>query len=378
MNISDFIEQQVDPIVVEWVEFARSRLPATQELSFEELADHAKVLLIAIAAEARTSQGAQRRHDKSQGNAPENAPDITRIAREHAKQRFQQGFSLDQLVAEYRALRASIIRRWTETLQEVSRESFEELARLGESMDQALTESASLYATKVDDSRNLLLGVLGHDLRTPLGVVHLTANYLLRADTLDGAQTKAVARILTSAQRMKDMVNEILDFTQTALGIPLPVSPAPAHLGEIAFDIAAEVGTLHPDSRFEVTCDGDLQGSWDGARIGQMLSNLLTNAVQHGDSGKPVIVRVTGEEDAVIVRVQNEGPRIPAEARGNLFKPLRQAADARKDRNAGSSGLGLGLYITKEIAAAHGGSIDVSSGDEGTTFCIRLPRAAGR
>lgn len=378
MNISDFIEQQVDPIVVEWVEFARSRLPATQELSFEELADHAKVLLIAIAAEARTSQGAQRRHDKSQGNAPENAPDITRIAREHAKQRFQQGFSLDQLVAEYRALRASIIRRWTETLQEVSRESFEELARLGESMDQALTESASLYATKVDDSRNLLLGVLGHDLRTPLGVVHLTANYLLRADTLDGAQTKAVARILTSAQRMKDMVNEILDFTQTALGIPLPVSPAPAHLGEIAFDIAAEVGTLHPDSRFEVTCDGDLQGSWDGARIGQMLSNLLTNAVQHGDSGKPVIVRVTGEEDAVIVRVQNEGPRIPAEARGTLFKPLRQAADARKDRNAGSSGLGLGLYITKEIAAAHGGSIDVSSGDEGTTFCIRLPRAAGR
>jgi signal transduction histidine kinase len=378
MNISDFIEQQVDSIVVEWVEFARSRLPSSQELSFDELADHAKVLLIAIAAEARRSQSAQRRHDKSQGNAPDNATEITRIARDHAQQRFAQSFSLDQLVAEYRALRASVIRRWTKTLQEVSRESIDELTRLGESMDQALTESASFYATKVDDSRNLLLGVLGHDLRTPLGVVHLTANYLLRADTLDAAQTKAVARILTSAERMKAMVSDILDFTQTALGIPLPVSPAPAHLGEIAINIAAEIGTVHPDSKLEVTCDGDLTGTWDGARIGQMLSNLFSNAVQHGEAAKPVIVRVTGEEDAVSVRVQNEGPQISAEARSTLFKPLRQAADARKDRNAGSSGLGLGLYITKEIAVAHGGSIEVWSGDEGTTFCVRLPRALSR
>lgn len=374
MRISEFIEQQADPLVAEWVEFARTRLPLSHGLSFEELADHAKVLLRAIAVDVRNSQGAQRRHEKSQGNAPGNAPEITRIAREHAEQRFAQGFTLDQLVSEYRALRASVIRRWTKTLQQAGSESLEELIRLGESMDQALTESVSLYSRKVDDSRNLLLGVLGHDLRNPLGVVHMTASYLLRADTLDGAQTKAVARIQTSAERMKAMVNDILDFTQTALGIPLPVTPAPANIGEIALSIAAEVSTLHPDSKVEVTRDGDLAGQWDGARVAQMLSNLMSNAIQHGDSAKPVVVRVTGESDAVSVLVQNEGPPIPDETQRTLFTPLRQASDSLADRKAGSSGLGLGLYITREIAVAHGGSVEVSSDAQGTTFCVRLPR----
>ncbi|MBA2961672.1 MULTISPECIES: sensor histidine kinase [Ramlibacter] len=374
MDISDFIEQHVDPIVAEWVEFARSRLPSSGGLSFGELADHAKVLLVAVAADIRQAQGAARRHEKSQGNAPGNAPEITRIARDHAEQRFAQAFSLDQLVAEYRALRASVIRRWTQTQQEVDRGSLEELTRLGESLDQALTESTSLYAKHVDDARNLLLAVLGHDLRTPLGVVHLTANSLLRTDSLDGAQTKAVVRMLTSAERMKAMVNDILDFTQTALGIRLPVSPAPADVGEIAASVAEEVGILHPDSRLEVTREGDCTGNWDGTRVAQMLSNLVSNAVQHGDPSKPVIVRVTGEGEAVTVRVQNEGPHITAETWRTLFTPLRHASDAQKDRKAGSSGLGLGLYIAKEIAVAHGGSVDVSSEGPATTFCVRLPR----
>lgn len=374
MNIGAFIKQQVEPIVDEWVAFADTRLRASHKFTREELADHAKVLLLAIAADMEQAQGEEEKHDKSQGNMPENAPNITRLAEEHAIQRFDQGFSLNDLLSEFRALRASVIRRWTTQIKEARTRDLEELTRFGESMDQALSASASLYSKKVDDSRNLLLGVLGHDLRTPLGVVHMSTHYLLRDDALTPAQTKAVVRIQTAAERMRGMVKDILDFTQTAFGVALPITPTPADFAAITENIVSEVEALHPESRIELACEGRLTGRWDAARIGQMLANLIANAVQHGASGEPVIVSVEGDHDSVRVQVSNAGLSIPAEARENLFSPLRQKPTTEAERRAGSSGLGLGLYITQEIAAAHGGSVEVASGDEGTTFSVRLPR----
>ncbi|TFZ05666.1 HAMP domain-containing histidine kinase [Ramlibacter henchirensis] len=374
MTISGFIKEQLGPIVDEWVEFARTRVPLQHDFTREELADHARVLLLAIAADIEQAQGAQEKHDKAQGNDPENAPEVTRMARDHAAQRFVQGFSFDHLVSEFRALRASVIRRWTKQIDQARPDHLDDLTRFGEAMDQALSESASLYTRKVDDSRNLLLGVLGHDLRTPLGVVHMSASYLLRSDTLDGAQTKAAARILTSADRMSAMVKDILDFTQTAFGVTLPLSPAPADMGELAKTIVVETKTLVPECQVELFTQGELAGRWDGARIGQMLSNLLANAVQHGEKTEPVSVRVTGDGNHVSVEVRNKGAPIPQHAQKTLFLPLRQAPTAEGERRAGSSGLGLGLYITREIAVAHGGSIEVASNADRTTFTARLPR----
>lgn len=373
MNLAQIAIEELEAIVDEWVEFARDSGGTSQGMTREALADHAKLLLQAIAADLGRPEGAGGKHDKSQGKTPGGSPDITRIAQDHAAQRFQQGFSLPQLVAEFRALRASVIRRWVAQLQTVVAEDLDELTRFGEAMDQALSESTSLYSRKVDDSRNLLLGVLGHDLRTPLGVIHMSASYLLRTDTLDGAQTKAVARILTSAERMKGMVGDILEFTRTALGETLPLTTAPADLGAIARQIVGEVATVHPDGRIDLHCEGTVTGRWDAARVGQMLANLVANAVQHG-AAEPVSVTVTGAGDAVILQVHNKGKPIPPDAQQNLFVPLRQTAGERGDGQAGSSGLGLGLYITREIAIAHGGSVAVRSDDEGTTFCVRLPR----
>ncbi|HEY8047729.1 MAG TPA: HAMP domain-containing sensor histidine kinase, partial [Ramlibacter sp.] len=355
MKIGEFVEQQVRPIVQEWVEFARERVPTAHAFTHEDLADHARVLLLAIAADLGQTQGATAKHEKSQGQRPGNAPDITRIAHDHAAQRFAQGFTFDHLVSEFRALRASVIRRWTQQLQAPGREEVDELTRFGESMDQALSESTSLYTKKLNDSRVLLLGVLGHDLRTPLGVVHMSAQYLLRTETLSGAQTKAVARILTAADRMTWMVKDILDFTQTAFGVSLPIAPEPADLKGVTQQIVAEVSALHPDSNIELTAEGDLAGKWDAPRIAQMLANLVANAVQHGTTGAPVTILLDGDTQAVRVRISNFGPAIPAEGRENLFTPLRQAPTTPAQRHAGSSGLGLGLYIAKEIAVAHGG-----------------------
>lgn len=373
MNLAQVAIDEIEGIVEEWVEFARDKDAASQAMTREQLADHAKLLLLAIVADIGRAQEAGARHDKSQGRSPDASPDITRIAREHAAQRFQQGFSLPQLVSEFRALRASVIRRWAGQLPPVRAEDLDELTRFGEAMDQALSESTSLYSRKVDDSRNLLLGVLGHDLRTPLGVIHMSASYLLRTDTLDGAQTKSVARILTSAERMSGMVRDILEFTRTALGETLPLMTAPADLGEIARQIVAEVATVHPEARIDLSCEGTVTGQWDAARVGQMLANLVANAVQHG-AAQPVSVTVTGADMAVTVQVHNKGAPIPAEAQQNLFVPLRQTSGGAGERRMGSSGLGLGLYITREIAVAHGGSVTVRSDEDGTTFSVRLPR----
>lgn len=374
MNIAESIEQEIDSVVEEWVHFARTRLPASQHFSHEELADHAKVLLLAMAADLRLWEGAQASYDKSQGNSPDTAPEITRIARAHAAQRFEQGLSFEHLVSEFRALRASVTRRWTARMRQVRAEDLDDLSRFGEAMDQALCESTAFYSRKVDDSRNLLLGVLGHDLRTPLGVVHMSASYLLRSDTLDGAQSKVVARILTSAERMSSMVRDILDFTQTAFGVTLPIAPEPANFGHLTKNIVNEVSTLHPDSEILFHAEGPLAGRWDPARIGQMLSNLVANAVQHG-SAYPVSVTVTGTEAGVSVEVHNKGNPIPADAQQNLFSPLRQLRDGEGERRAGSSGLGLGLYIAREIAMAHGGSVEFKSDDGGTMFRVCLPWA---
>lgn len=374
MNISEFTENQLGPIVDEWVEFARSRVSPAEFFTREELADHARVLLLAIIADMRERQGAQARHEKSVGDSPENAPQITRTAREHASQRFEQGFSFDHLVSEFRALRASVIRRWTEQITQPTHDHLDQLTRFGEAMDQALSESASLYSKKVDDSRNLLLGVLGHDLRTPLGVVHLSASYLLRTDTLDAPQSKAAARILTSSERMAEMVKDLLDFTQTAFGVTLPISPGPVEMGDLARTIVAEVMTVFPECRIDLAVEGALGGRWDRVRIGQMMSNLLTNAVQHGDRTEPVTVRVIGKGGEVLIEIRNKGAPLTPQTQKTLFLPLRQAPAAEGERRPGSSGLGLGLYITREIAVAHGGSIAVTSDGTATAFTVTLPR----
>jgi len=375
MHIAEFIEHHIDVIVGEWVEFARSQQPPAHRLSDVDLADHARVLLLAIAGDVRSFQSAGAAHDKSQGNAKGHAPDVTRIARDHAQQRFAQGFTLDHLVAEFRALRASVIRQWTHDMSKAAPDALGQLVRFGEGMDQALAASLSFYSARVDESRNLLLGVLGHDLRTPIAVVSATSESLLRSGSIGTTDADAVARISRSAARMKMMVEDILDFTRTALGVPLPVALRQENIGEIAAHIVAEVKAIHPEREIQFACQGTLTGQWDAPRIGQMLSNLIANALQHGQSGTAVNVHINGKADEVEMIVHNEGAPIPEEVQKTLFTPLRHGS-AKEQRDSGSSGLGLGLYIAREIALAHEGSIELTStAAAGTAIRVRLPRA---
>ena len=375
--LADRIIRDVDDIVDEWEQFARTSIPPAEDLSPEELRDHARLLLLAVAADLKTAQDRADQHDKSRGELPGNSPQITATAHEHAQHRFEQRFTLDQMLSEIRALRASVLRRWVEKDRLEGSDAVGQLVRFGEAMDQALTESVAFFGAKVDQSRGLLLGVLGHDIRTPLGAIRLSAQMLQRTQGLDERQTKAVVRILSSSDTMRTMVDELLDFTQTSLGTRLPITRAPCDLQAVCTEAVAELQALHPDRRIDLRLAGDLAGEWDAGRVGQMVSNLVRNAIQHGNPELPVTIALVGGPDDVSLDVHNMGRPIRDESHGTLFEPLGQTRDMGGDRHSGSSGLGLGLYIAREISLAHGGSLDVvSSAADGTTFTARLSRHA--
>lgn len=375
MRLSTFIERNTEVIVDEWAEFARSCLPPAKDLSDEDLRDHARQLLQHMARDMEQPQSGEAQHAKSRGNQPGNAPELTEVAKADAEQRLRQGFSLAEMLAEYRALRASVVRRWMESLQSVDQDALAELVRFNEAIDQALTEAVAWYADQVEESRSLLLGVLSHDLRNPLGATLNSTDYLLMTGGMTGGQSKAVARIRSSASRMREMVDDLLDFARTRLGKGMPIRTEPMDLGQVCRDTVNELQASHPDRMLRVECLGNLIGEWDGQRIAQLISNLGANAVQHGDRDATVTVTAAGHRDEVVLKVHNQGPPIAPEAQASIFDPLMRPLVQEAERREGTSGLGLGLYIVREISVAHGGEVEVhSSARDGTAFTVRLPR----
>lgn len=369
-----FLEQNVETVVDEFEAFARETGPAAQNLSAKELRDHAALVLNAIAADMATAQSPSSQHEKAEGHVV-GAP-FTRIvqtARQHAQHRFRQGFTLPQMLSEYRALRASVIRRWRMQESGAGREQLDELTRFGEAVDEGLTEAIGWYSKRLEDSRNLLVGVMAHDLRGPLGAVRMSAEYLLRTDNLLDGELRAATRIVASTVRMAGYVSNLLDVTQTLLGQGLQLTRAPLNLAALCEDMVDELRAAHPNSTVRLEIQRAPSGTWDAARLSQLLSNLVTNAIIHGTADQPVTV-IVGEADGMAtLAVHNEGDPIPPEELPTLFQPLMQKRSTHP-RRRGSSGLGLGLYIAREIAVAHGGTLQVTSDAEaGTTFTVRWP-----
>lgn len=215
----------------------------------------------------------------------------------------------------------------------------------------------------------LFVGVLGHDLRTPLNTIKLGAEVLAMRE--DDGRSSPTQRILKSADRMRRMIDDLLDFTHARLGQGLPLSPREANLLEIT---QACVDELQPgEPRLVVRSEGDPRGHWDPDRLAQLLTNLLANALEHGDHGAPVHVRIDGRNvERVEIEVHNTGAIEPTVLPA-LFDPF--ASGRRTHGRRG--GLGLGLYITQQIAVGHGGTIAVDSDPEhGTRFVVALPRLA--
>jgi signal transduction histidine kinase len=215
----------------------------------------------------------------------------------------------------------------------------------------------------------MFAGMLGHDLRNPLSAITTGANYITRLNS-GPKTTRAATRILTSAERMARMIEQLLDFTRIRVGGGLPLVPVRLDLEEVCCKVKDELEAAHPERSVVVDVQGNVVGEWDQDRLFQVLSNLVGNAIHHGDAGAPVSIRCDGT-DAAVVKVQiHNGGVVPPEVLPLLFEPFRGNTRYQRTR-----GLGLGLFITQQIISAHGATIDVmSEAATGTTFYLQLPR----
>lgn len=374
MRLANFIENNREAILAEWEAFARTCSPASGSMNIAGLRDHAGEMLDVITKDLKTPQTALEQKKKSEGNAETEDPSVKTAAEKHGADRAESGFTTDQMVAEYRALRASVIRLWIKEQGELRNAEIEDLTRFNEAIDQSLAESISRYTQGLDNSKEMFLAILGHDLRSPLGAVMMSAKFMMESGELQEPHSTLAERIVSSSTRMNNLVGALLDFTRSRLGGGIPVSRAPMDLCRAMEDVVAEQGPAHPTRKIELEMRGNLRGEWDCERMTQVLSNLLGNALDYGSDGTGVQITMEGKPDEVTISLHNRGAAIPPEQLNGIFNPMKRSQEAGP---SASGNLGLGLYIADRIVNAHEGSIEVKSSDEdGTTFTVHLPRNA--
>ena len=371
MKLSEFITQATPQIIEEWETFARSCTPAATAMDLEQRRDNVAGMLRMIATDLETPQTKTEQQAKSVGT--DRAAAVHTAAAAHGTDRATNGFTLAQMVSEFRALRASVLRLWAEAQPVFDRGNIDEITRFNEAIDQLLAESVQTYAEDVDHVKDLFLGVLGHDLRNPLGAMMMSATVMMAKEGPEWVHAKTASRILSSGARMNGLISDLLDFTRSRLGGGIPITRSSIDLEETCRAVCDEISAYRPDCVVRFEAAGQLRGSWDGDRVAQALSNLLGNACQHGTRGEPVVVRVLGGGDEVVVSVSSQGPVIPERSLRDIFDPFRQL-DPKAITATEHSSIGLGLYIVQAIATAHQGTVDATSTVAGTTFSLRLPR----
>jgi signal transduction histidine kinase len=233
---------------------------------------------------------------------------------------------------------------------------------------QAETRLADSLTTERElaEFREMFIGILGHDLRTPIASISMAAGMLLERGLLDEHDVKTVGRIIRSDQRMADMITQLLDLTRARLGGGLPLERKPTDLREVIRVVVEEF-----DAPIHVDAIGDLTGFWDIGRLSEVISNLTGNAIQYAARGTSVSVGAYVDQTHVVVEVSNQGDPIPADVLPFIFEPFRRARPLEK---SATGNLGLGLYIAHQIVLSHGGTLDGQSADGTTTFVMRLPR----
>ena len=349
-------------------------MPPGADLSGPSLRDHAEEVLQAIANDMETAQTEGERHDKSLGNGP--LPSREASAATHGAMRQMVGFDLNQVGAEFRALRASVLRLWKDKVEVADAGSLEEMTRFNEALDQALAESIASYSARTAESRDLFLAVLGHDLRSPLASLSGCIQLLANLDPPEAQKARALTIANRSVTSIDIMVTDLLEYTRTRLGRGIEVLPSLGDYGALCEETVDEIRAAFAERQITFNRSGDLEFEFDLQRMRQVLTNLLGNAVQHGAPEQAIEFDVSGEPDVVTTSVRNFGTSIPSAAHELIFNPMVQLAKSRKAATGRpATSLGLGLFIAREIVKAHGASIDVkSSAEEGTVFTVRMPR----
>ncbi|HVK74716.1 MAG TPA: sensor histidine kinase [Kofleriaceae bacterium] len=359
-ELSTFIRTHRGEIIAAWLARVQ-QLPSATDQSLAVLRDSVPAILDRIMLEL--------------DHAPPDAHPIHELATAHAIDRYRKGYDVREVIAEYQLLQVTIedlyFREGGLPPDVVAR--LRSLQYVGAALDDAVAVAVDCYVRERDSLRDVFVGILGHDLRAPLQAILAAADLLIPDDELEGGAapdpTRVAERIKRYTFRMARMIDQLLDYTRGRLGGGIPVARAPVDLVPLVANIVDEHAAAHPDRSLSFTAPparGGVVGEWDGARLEQLVSNLVQNALQHG--ADPITVDLLDDGDAVRLVVTNAG-EMPREVQIGVFEPFR--APARK------GSLGLGLFIVREIARAHGGEVRVdSNAGVGTRFTVRLPKAA--
>jgi PAS domain S-box-containing protein len=260
-------------------------------------------------------------------------------------------------------------RRHTDELREANQQMVSTTIQAQEQTEEAeaaltRSEERERQLRAVAELRETFIGMVGHDLRNPLGTIVFSTQLLLAGGHLDAEERKGVSRIIASTERMSRIILQLLDLTRARLGGGIPLDARPVNLADVCRGVVEEFeATIH------LQIEGDVSGTWDPDRLTEALSSITANAIDHARPRTAVVVRARPEGAGVVVEVINHGDPIPADVLPFIFEPFH-----RGRRTASTTGrLGLGLYIANQIVLASGGSLQARSAGGTTTFAMHLP-----
>ncbi|HKR41761.1 MAG TPA: histidine kinase dimerization/phospho-acceptor domain-containing protein, partial [Paraburkholderia sp.] len=249
MRLADFIVRDMEAILAAWEAFAGTLQPASATMGPLELREEAEQMLHVVAADLRTPQTREAQRKKSLDQGPTRIGTSESSARTHGFLRARAGFTVNQLAAEYRALRACVLRLWMDDCAPQAPD-LDDIVRFNEAIDQALAESVTSFNTQIEQNRNLLLGMMGHDMRSPLQAIRVTSTYLAALNAGEDV-SKAADRLIRSGARMQALLDDLTQFNRTKLGLGINVSPTPIDLADVLAEELDELRAIHPDREIE-------------------------------------------------------------------------------------------------------------------------------
>jgi signal transduction histidine kinase len=386
MRLAEFILANIEPILTEWEAFARALLPGAKMTTIA-LRDDAESILRATARDMQTGQSQQQQVSKSKGHGGAGGEEsvlLDNASSVHGAGRVGSAFHITEVVSEYRALRASVLRLWRKSVPPLDLNDVDDLTRFNESIDQSLASAVSSYTKRLDQARHMFLAILSHDLRNPLHSIRMAAQ-LASGTEDDPNSVDWLSTIETNTEAITRLIGDVIDYTLGGLGRTMPLSRGPVDLSLLCREVMQAHRITNPGRTLRFHSDGDVTGVWDAARLRQVVTNLVSNAIHHGAPDGPIDLSVTLEESAsmgsgpegstVVLSVHNEGAPIPRDLLPTIFDPLVRYATRESAARRRPGSIGLGLYIVREIVVAKGGTVEVAStAQEGTTFTVRIPR----
>jgi signal transduction histidine kinase len=376
MKLSDFIRSHMSEIVQQWETFARTCLPAASTMNEARLRDHAIEMLQYIAKDMDAPQSDFEQAEKAQGRGPELAADSE--AEKHAIMRVADGFTIDQVVGEFRALRASVLHlrvKAPATQSEIS-----EITRFNECIDQVLSESVARHTQLVADvlrdsnrQKDEFIATLSHELRNPLAAISSCVQLLSSREPKDAAAWRTVDILARQTRILERLLEDLLDVARLSRHrVILKIEPTDIR-SCVQDAINANIPLIEQKSHvLKVALPATpLTTESDGTRIAQVVSNLVNNAAKYSAPSSTIELSLQREAHHAVIRVRDNGIGIDGEVLPHVFDGF----DAGRERDLAKEGLGVGLWLSRQLTELLGGTITADSKGTGTgaEFCVRLP-----